>query len=238
MDPARPLVVVPTYNEKDNVRPLVDKVFAALDGAQVLFVDDSSPDGTARAVETLAREHPGRVHLLVRDKKEGLGAAYCAGFAWGLARSYTHLLQMDADHSHDPADLPRLLAPVRAGDADFAIGSRYVKGGANKFSLARKLISMGGSLYARIVLGVRVRDLTGGFKCWRREVLETVDLSQVEARGFGFQIEMTYRAIKKGFRAVEVPITFHERLSGVSKMSGHIFFEALLMMWRLRWRVK
>jgi dolichol-phosphate mannosyltransferase len=127
---------------------------------------------------------------------------------------------------------------VRDGDADFAVGSRYVKGGANKFSFARKLISMGGSLYARIVLGVRVRDLTGGFKCWRREVLETVDLSQVEARGFGFQIEMTYRAIKKGFRAVEVPITFHERLSGVSKMSGHIFLEALLMMWRLRWRVK
>ena len=159
----QPIVVVPTYNEKDNVRPLVDKIFAALPEAEVLFVDDSSPDGTGAVVEALMAAHPGRVHLLVRTTKEGLGAAYKAGFEWALARPYTHVCQIDADHSHDPNDLVRLLQPLLAGDADFAIGSRYVDGGNNTFTFGRKLISVGGSLYARTVLGISVRDLTGGF---------------------------------------------------------------------------
>ena len=233
-----PIVVVPTYNEKDNVRPLLEKVFAALPDTHVLFVDDSSPDGTAGVVEALAKEYEGRVHLLVRAKKEGLGAAYKAGFAWALERTYTHLCQMDADHSHDPADLPRLLAPLYDGTADFAIGSRYVEGGHNTFTLGRKIISKGGGLYARMVLGVDVRDLTGGFKAWRRETLLGLGLDTVESMGFGFQIEMTYRSLRKGFRVVEVPIHFGERLSGKSKMSGRIMLEAMLMMWRLRFRVK
>lgn len=235
---AQPVVVVPTYNEKDNVRPLVAKIFAALPEAEVLFVDDSSPDGTGAVVEALMAEHPGRVHLLVRTKKEGLGAAYKSGFAWALARDYTHVCQMDADHSHDPQDLARLLQPLLAGEADFAIGSRYVEGGDNTFTFGRKVISVGGSLYARTVLGISVRDLTGGFKAWRREVIEAIDLSVVEAQGFGFQIEMTYRGVKRGFRVIEVPIHFGDRLSGDSKMSGKIFFEALVMMWRLRMRVR
>lgn len=239
----RPIVVVPTYNERENVRPLVDKVFAALGVAHLLFVDDSSPDGTAAVIEELAAQHgvpgePARIHLLVRAKKEGLGAAYKAGFAWALERGYTHICQMDADHSHDPADLPRLLAPLLAGESDFAIGSRYVEGGDNTFTATRKFISKGGSLYARVILGIGVRDLTGGFKAWRREALEGIGLENVAAQGFGFQIEMTYRAIRKGFRVVEVPIHFGARLSGKSKMSSRIMVEAMIMMWKLRLAVK
>jgi dolichol-phosphate mannosyltransferase len=231
------IVVIPTYNEIENVRAIAAKVRAALPGTHLLFVDDSSPDGTANEVRTLAAEHP-EVHLLSRPGKEGLGTAYRTGFAWALERPYTHVLQMDADHQHDPADLPRLLAPVARGEADVAVGSRWVKGGGASFTRARRLVSRGGSLYARTVLGVRVRDLTGGFKCWRREVLEAIDLGAIASQGYAFQIETTFRALKKGFRVVEVPIYFHARVAGTSKMSARILLEALGMMWRLRWKVR
>jgi dolichol-phosphate mannosyltransferase len=236
---ALPIVVIPTYNERENVRPVATRVKEALPRAHLLFVDDSSPDGTGAEVEALAREFPAQVHLLLRPKKEGLGVAYRDGFRWALARPYSHIFQMDADLSHNPADLPRLLEPILAGTADFAVGSRYVPGGdADSFTRRRRLVSKGGSLYARLVLGVRVRDLTGGFKCWRRDVLEAIELEKVRSQGFSFQIETTYRALRKGFRVAEVPICFGPRAAGTSKMSRRILFEALLMMWRLRWRVR
>jgi dolichol-phosphate mannosyltransferase len=236
---AQPIVVIPTYNERENVRAVASAVQEALPGAHLLFVDDSSPDGTGAEVEALGHERPAEVHLLRRPKKEGLGVAYRDGFRWALERPYTHLFQMDADLSHDPGDLPRLLEPILAGTADFAVGSRYVPGGdADSFTPTRRLMSKGGSLYARLVLGVRVRDLTGGFKCWRRDVLEAIDLDAIRSQGFSFQIETTYRALRKGFRVAEVPIRFGPRAAGTSKMSRRILFEALLMMWRLRWRVR
>lgn len=238
MPPAERLVVVPTYNERDNVAPLVEQVRAQLPGCHLLFVDDASPDGTAAAVTELARKHPGEVHLLERPGKEGLGVAYRAGFAWALEAGYPYVFQMDADHSHRPEDLPGLFAPVAAGEADFALGSRWVAGGGESFTFLRRLTSRGGSLYARTVLGVDIKDLTGGFKCWKREVLEALDLDRIDARGYAFQIETTYRALKRGFRAVEVPIQFSERAAGESKMSGRIMVEALLLMWRLRWKLR
>jgi dolichol-phosphate mannosyltransferase len=233
-----PIVVIPTYNERDNIRPLVTAVRQALPGSHLLFVDDASPDGTAEEVESVASQHPGEIHLLRRPGKQGLGTAYKAGFASALSQPYTHLLQMDADLSHNPADLPRLLEAVTSGKGDFAVGSRYVPGGDNEFTFQRKLVSRGGSLYARAVLGMPVRDLTGGFKCWRRDVLVGLDLGSVQSQGYAFQIETTYRAVKKGFRVVEVPIHFGPRAAGVSKMSGRILLEALLLLWRLRWKVR
>jgi dolichol-phosphate mannosyltransferase len=233
-----PVVVVPTYNERDNVRPIAEAALASLAGTHLLFVDDSSPDGTAEAVRSAAAHHAGRIHLLERPGKQGIGAAYKDGFRWALERGYSHILQMDADGQHDPGDLPRLLHPVAAGEADVSLGSRWVEGGGNTFTLRRKLVSRGGSLYARAILGLSVRDLTGGFKCWRREVLASLDLDAVRSQGYAFQIEMTYRAVRKGYRVVEIPIRFGERASGDSKMSGGILLEALLVMWRLRFKLR
>jgi dolichol-phosphate mannosyltransferase len=235
---ASPIVVIPTYNERENVRRITGEILAALPASAVLFVDDNSPDGTGAEVEALSEEFPGKIHLLRRPGKSGLGTAYREGFRRALEGPYTHIFQMDADGQHDPRDLPRLLAPVVAGEADLAIGSRYVGGGSDEFTRWRRFVSRGGSLYARTVLGVRVRDLTGGFKCWRREVLASIDLDDARSQGYAFQIEMTYRALRKGFRAVEVPIHFGTRAAGASKMSGRILVEALLMMWRLRFRVR
>jgi dolichol-phosphate mannosyltransferase len=229
----RVLVIVPTYNERENLEAIVAAVHEHLPEADLLVVDDGSPDGTGALAEQLAARDP-RVAVLHREKKQGLGTAYVAGFRRALGSDYEYVFEMDCDFSHDPKYLPVLLAAARGG-ADLVLGSRYVAGGGTvNWGPMRKLISRGGSLYARTILGVPVRDLTGGFKCFRRRVLEAIDLSTVSAQGYGFQIEMTYRAIKLGFRVEEVPIVFVDRRVGQSKMSKKIFVEALTLVWRLR----
>jgi dolichol-phosphate mannosyltransferase len=202
-------------------------------GFELLIVDDGSPDGTASVVRELAALYPGRVHLIEREGKLGIGKAYIAGFTWALDRDYTHILEMDADFSHHPSTLPRLLQASR--HADLVIGSRYIPGGRTvNWPQVRKLISRGGSLYARTVLGVPIRDLTGGFKCFRRHVLESIDFSSVSSTGYAFQIELTWRAAQLGYHIVEVPITFAERERGESKMSAGIVAEAMLRVLQLR----
>jgi dolichol-phosphate mannosyltransferase len=226
-------LVLPTYNEAENVEPLVE---AALDklpaSARVLIVDDSSPDGTGRLADRLA-ERLEPVEVLHRERKEGLGPAYVAGFRRALERGAGLVLEMDADFSHDPAYLPRLLEAAER--ADLVLGSRYVAGGGvTDWGPLRRAISRGGSAYARLVLGVEVRDLTGGFKCIRREVLEGIDLGEIRARGYAFQIELTYRALRRGFSVAEVPIVFRDRRVGASKMDGSIVLEAIRDVPRLR----
>jgi dolichol-phosphate mannosyltransferase len=233
----RVLIVVPTYNERDNVADVVTRFLAAAPGLELLFVDDNSPDGTGAVLDAIALRDP-RVHVLHRAGKLGLGTAYLDGFAWGLARDYTILVEMDADFSHDPRYLPELLARARAG-ADVVVGSRYVDGGGTiNWGVGRQVISRGGSLYARTILGVGIRDLTSGFIAWRRAALETLDLGAVTSNGYSFQIEMKYRAIAAGLTVVEVPIVFVDRRVGQSKMSRAIFAEALLKVWKLRLGVR
>ncbi len=229
------LIVVPTYNERDNVRGVAEQFLAALPGTELLFVDDNSPDGTGAILDELAAANP-RIHVMHRAGKLGLGTAYVEGFGWGLARGYDYLFEMDADGSHDPKYLPTMLALAEDG-ADVVIGSRYVPGGGTEnWSLGRKVISRGGGLYARTVLGIDVRDVTAGFICWRRAALEALDLSTVGSNGYSFQIEMKYRAHLKGLRLVETPIMFVDRRVGQSKMSRAIVAEALLKVWSLRFR--
>ncbi len=231
--PGRALIVVPTYNERDNVAEVVERFLAAAPDAELLFVDDKSPDGTGDILDGLAASNPA-VHVLHRAGKLGLGTAYLDGFRWGLGAGFDYLLEMDADFSHDPRYLPELLRLARAG-ADVVIGSRYVDGGGTEnWGVGRKLISRGGSLYARTILGVQVRDLTSGFICWQRRALETIDLEAVRSNGYSFQIEMKYRAIRAGLELVETPIVFVDRRVGQSKMSRAIFVEALAMVWKLR----
>jgi dolichol-phosphate mannosyltransferase len=222
-------LVLPTYNEAENVEPLVEAARAKLPpSARVLIVDDSSPDGTGTIADRLAARHE-NVEVLHRPRKEGLGPAYIAGFRYALERGAAFLLEMDSDFSHDPAYLPRLLDAVK--QADVVLGSRYVTGGGvSDWGPLRRAVSRGGSTYAQWVLGVGVRDLTGGFKCFRREVLEAIDLDAITARGYAFQVELTYRAIRCSFRVVEVPILFRERRVGKSKMDLSIVAEAV---WRL-----
>jgi len=225
----RACVVLPTYNERENLPSIVPAILAAAQ-VDVLVVDDNSPDGTGALADALAASHP-RVRVLHRDRKEGLGRAYLAGFADALARGYGRILEMDADFSHDPARLPDLLAT----GADLALGSRYVEGGGTvNWGLGRRVLSKGGSLYARTILGLPIRDLTGGFKCFRREVLESIDLPSVRSTGYAFQIELTYRALKRGFTVREVPIVFADRRVGKSKMNRRIVAEALWMVWKIR----
>src|SRR5438270_11596314 len=232
MNVGRALVVLPTYNEHDNLLKIVPEILAATSEVDVLVVDDASPDGTGGIADDLARRDR-RVKVLHRPHKDGLGRAYLAGFARALAGGYGRVLEMDADCSHDPAAIPSLLAASR--EADLVLGSRYVRGGGTvHWGLGRRLLSRAGSLYARTVLGVSVKDLTGGFKCFRREVLEGIDLSTVTSTGYAFQIELTYRAIRRGFRVVEVPITFADRRVGRSKMSRAIVLEALWKVWAIR----
>lgn len=229
------LIVVPTYNERDNVRLVAEQFLAALPGTELLFVDDNSPDGTGAILDELAAAEP-RLHVMHRAGKLGLGTAYVEGFGWGLARGYDYLFEMDADGSHDPKYLPSMLALAEDG-ADVVIGSRYVPGGGTEnWSLGRKVISRGGGLYARTVLGIDVRDVTAGFVCWRRAALEALDLSSVSSNGYSFQIEMKYRAHQKGLRLVETPIMFVDRRVGQSKMSRAIVAEALVKVWALRFR--
>ena len=229
------LIVVPTYNERDNVDGIADQLLAALPGTDLLFVDDNSPDGTGQLLDDIAKANP-RVHVMHRAGKLGLGTAYIEGFTWGLGRGYEYLFEMDADGSHDPQYLPTMLALAEDG-ADLVIGSRYVPGGGTaNWGLGRRMLSKGGSLYARTVLGVDVRDLTAGFICWRRGALETIDLQTITSNGYSFQIEMKYRALQRGLRIVETPIVFVDRRVGQSKMSRAIFVEGLLKVWTLRFR--
>ena len=228
------LIIIPTYNESDNIEKLLDLISRTDPAAHVLIVDDNSPDRTYEIVERLMQtSYPGRLFLLKRAGKLGLGTAYIAGFKWALARDYDYIFEIDADFSHDPKYLPAFLTAIEKHD--LVLGSRYVPGGGVKnWGLLRKIISRGGSLYARTILGLSLRDLTGGFKCFRRQVLESIDLDAVKSNGYSFQIEMTYRARCKGFRICETPIVFEDRTAGKSKMSRKIFLEAVLMVWKLR----
>jgi dolichol-phosphate mannosyltransferase len=228
------VVVVPTYNEHDNLEPLTAAILDAMPEATVLIVDDASPDGTGVLADTLAAREP-RVHVLHRAAKEGLGVAYRAGFRWALDRPTTRAVaQMDADFSHDPADLPRLLAPLMT-DADLVIGTRYIRGGGTVgWPLRRRLVSRAGTLFARTVLLLPYRDLTGGFKAWRREALDAIRMREANAHGYAFQIETTWWAHRRGTRVRQVPIIFRERVAGSSKMTGSIVREALLVVVRLR----
>ncbi|HSO01744.1 MAG TPA: polyprenol monophosphomannose synthase [Gaiellaceae bacterium] len=222
----RALVCLPTYNERENLEPMLRALGAVLGpDDRVLVIDDDSPDGTGELADRLAAELP-FVDVLHRERKEGLGPAYLAGFRQALERGAELVVEIDCDFSHDPNDVPRLLEAVR--DADLVLGSRYVPGGGiENWGLVRRAISAGGSLYARVLLGVGVRDLTGGFKCFRRAVLESLPLEEVHARGYAFQIELTYRALRRGFRVREIPIRFTDRVTGGSKMSRAIVLEAI-----------
>ena len=231
----RRVICLPTYDERENLEPMVRALGdLGLEGLEVLVVDDASPDGTGEIADRLAAELPW-VHVLHRERKEGLGPAYLAGFARALELGADLVFEMDCDFSHDPADVPRLAAA--AADADLVLGSRYVAGGGTRnWGLVRRFISRGGSLYAQVLLGLGIRDLTGGFKCYRSVVLETIDLGAIDSRGYAFQIETTYRAIRAGFRVVEVPITFSDREVGGSKMSRSIVLEAIWKVPLLRLR--
>jgi dolichol-phosphate mannosyltransferase len=230
------LIVIPTYNERDCVRDIVTAVRASVPEATVMVVDDNSPDGTGAIADELAADDE-QVRVRHRKGKEGLGAAYLDAFRVGLDEGWDRLVQMDADFSHDPKDVPRLLAALDAG-ADMAIGSRYVSGGGTEnWGLGRRMISRGGGLYARTALGVGINDLTAGFKAWKAATLRGIDLAAVDARGYGFQIEMTYRTLQNDFRVQEVPILFVDRRVGSSKMSGAIFWEAVTLVWRLRFAI-
>jgi dolichol-phosphate mannosyltransferase len=221
---ANATVCLPTYNERENLEAMLRAL--APYGVRVLVIDDNSPDGTGEIADRLAEELP-FVSVLHRTRKEGLGPAYLAGFKRALADGADYVVEMDCDFSHRPTDLPRLIAACDAG-ADLALGSRYVDGGGTEnWGLARRVISLGGSVYARLVLGLGFRDLTGGFKCYRRAVLERIDLDAIQSKGYAFQIEGTYRTVRAGFKVVEVPITFVDRTAGVSKMSRTIFLEAV-----------
>ena len=229
----RALVIIPTYNERENISRLIQTVLAKDPRLEVLVVDDGSPDGTAAIVEALAASST-RIHLLKREKKMGLGTAYIAGFKWSLARDYTYTFEMDADFSHDPGHLPEFLRTIET--ADLVLGSRYREGKVTvvNWPIKRLLLSYFANIYARIVTGLPLWDSTGGFKCYRRSVLEAIDLDDVRSNGYAFQIEMSFRAWRKNFRIVEIPIVFVDRTEGTSKMSKAIVREAVWMVWRLR----
>lgn len=234
--PTPRLVVIPTYNEKENVEAIIRKVFLLDTRFDVLIIDDGSPDGTAQIVKRLQGEFGGRLHLLERSGKQGLGTAYIAGFRWGLSQGYAQICEMDADFSHNPADLPRLSEACDRG-ADVAVGSRYITGvNVVNWPMKRVMMSYYGSAYVRKVLRLKVRDMTAGFKCYTRRTLEAIDFDRISMKGYGFQIEMKYTAIKLGFRVVEIPIIFVDRKLGSTKMSGGIFREALWGVVKLRFR--
>jgi dolichol-phosphate mannosyltransferase len=227
-------VVVPTYNERENIVRLIDAVLAQDPRIDVLVVDDGSPDGTGAIVDERAARDT-RVHAIHREKKLGLGTAYLAGFKWALERDYEFIFEMDADFSHDPQHLPQFLDS--ASNADLVLGSRYREGRVTvvNWPIGRLLLSYFANVYARVVTGLQLFDATGGFKCWRRKVLEAIELNDVKSNGYAFQIEMSFRAWKLGFHIVEIPIVFVDRTEGTSKMSRKIVYEAVWMVWRLRW---
>ena len=229
----RIIAVIPTYNERDNLPKMVDRLLALPEGVEILVVDDGSPDGTGEWVaETAAREP--RLHLLARTAKNGLGRAYVAGFEWAISRGYDLIVQMDADFSHSPEDVPKLIGGILRTGADLAIGSRYVGGiRVINWPLKRLVLSVGASYYVKWITGMPVWDPTGGFKCWRRRTLEAISIGTVKSNGYGFQIEMNHRTWRKGLSITEVPIIFADRVEGTSKMSKAIVLEALLMVWGL-----
>ena len=228
------LVIVPTFNELENIARIVESVLAQDPRISILVVDDGSPDGTGALVDQIAASNP-RVHVIHRPRKMGLGTAYLAGFRWALERDFEYIFEMDADFSHDPGHLPQFLLAAR--DADLVLGSRYRHGKVTvvNWPISRLILSYSANLYARAVTGLPLFDSTGGFKCFRRRVLEAIDLGAVRSNGYAFQIEMSFRAWKKGFRIVEIPIVFTDRTEGESKMSKRIVREAIWMVWRLRW---
>ena len=232
--PERAIVIVPTYNERDNITRLIPAVLEQDSRLEILVVDDASPDCTGQIVEEIAARNP-RVHVLHRPGKMGLGTAYLAGFKWGLEQGYDYLFEMDADFSHDPNHLPQFLEAIK--DADLVLGSRYRKGKVTvvNWPMQRLILSFFANFYARTVTGLPLEDSTGGFKCFRRSVLAAIDLDAVRSNGYAFQIEMSFRVWKKGFRIVEIPIVFVDRTEGESKMSRKIVREAVWMVWRLRW---
>ena len=239
MAAVKPLVILPTFNEAENIVEVLDRLRDAVPEADVLVVDDASPDGTAGIAERWGAEHGGGLSVLRRAGKQGLGSAYRAGFAEGLAQGYDALVEMDSDLSHDPAALPSLLSAVDAG-ADLAIGSRYVPGGSiPAWPKHREYLSRGGNRYAALLLGLQVRDATAGFRCYAAPMLSRIDLDQITADGYGFQIEMAYAVARRGGRIVEVPISFTDRVRGTSKMSGRIVVEALVLVtwWAVRDRL-
>jgi dolichol-phosphate mannosyltransferase len=231
--PERALVIIPTYNESENIQHIVAEVLKQDPRLEVLVVDDNSPDGTGQIADRMAVAEP-RIHVLHRQGKQGLGRAYLAGFKWALERDYAYVLEMDADFSHDPKYLPDFLRAIQ--DADLVAGSRYLHRRASvvNWPIARLALSYFASIYARVITGLQVSDATAGFKCFRRRVLEAVELDHVRSNGYGFQIEMSFRAWRKGFRIAEIPIVFTDRTDGKSKMSGTIVWEAVWMVWRLR----
>lgn len=227
------LIILPTYNEIDNLRPLVEEVLVR-GPYDILVVDDNSPDGTGELAEKLTQEHLDQVFVMHRPAKEGLGRAYTAGFRWGLARGYEVLFEMDADFSHNPGHLSQFMREIESG-ADLVLGSRNIRGGGTRnWSLLRKVISKGGSLYAQVILFSPYRDLTSGFKAFRREVLEALDLDSIRSNGYSFQIEVTHRAHQMGFKIKETPIIFHDRKVGTSKMNSKIVREAMGVVWKIR----
>jgi dolichol-phosphate mannosyltransferase len=232
--PDRALVIVPTYNERFNIARLIPAILAQDPSLEVLVVDDGSPDGTGAIVDGIAANNA-RVHVIHRAGKLGLGTAYIAGFRWALERKYDLVFEMDADFSHNPERLPEFLAAIK--ESDVVLGSRYQDGHVNvvNWPMSRLFLSYGANIYARAVTGLPIFDTTGGFKCFRRNVLESIDLNSVKSNGYAFQIEMSYRAWKGGFRLFEIPIIFVDRTEGVSKMSKKIVREAIWMVWRLRW---
>ena len=232
--PDRALVIVPTYNERFNIARLIPAILAQDPSLEILVVDDASPDGTGAIVDGIATNNA-RVHVIHREGKLGLGTAYIAGFRWALERKYDLVFEMDADFSHNPERLPEFLEAIR--ESDVVLGSRYQDGHVNvvNWPMSRLFLSYAANIYARFVTGLPIFDTTGGFKCFRRNVLESIDLNSVKSNGYAFQIEMSYRAWKRGFRLVEIPIIFVDRAEGVSKMSKKIVREAIWMVWRLRW---
>lgn len=231
------LIIIPTFNEAENIIPLITRLIKLPERLDVLIVDDGSPDGTAGEVKKCQESFPGRVFLIEREGKLGLGTAYVAGFHFALDNSYEYVCEMDADFSHDPDDVPRLIEKVRSDLCDLAIGSRYCNGiSIINWPLSRLFLSYSANVYARFITGLPVKDTTAGFKCISRKVLETIDLEKIRSNGYSFQIEVHFRAYKAGFRLAEVSIIFRERTEGVSKMSKKIVFEAVWMVWVLKFR--
>jgi dolichol-phosphate mannosyltransferase len=230
----RSLIIIPTYNEKDNVSKIIPEILAQDEGFNVLIVDDNSPDGTAALVKEMQKNND-RIHIIERPSKQGLGTAYVAGFKYALTHGYEYVFEMDADFSHDPKALPLLLA--KAGECDLVIGSRYISGvNVVNWPMSRLILSYSANLYTRLITGLPVRDATAGFKCYRRIVLENLDLDSIKSNGYSFQIETNFMAWRKGFKICEVPIVFVDRRAGTSKMSKHIIYEAAWMVWKLKFK--
>lgn len=237
MEDKRTLIIIPTYQEASNIPRLILELMQLDENIHVLFVDDNSPDGTSELIKESAERWKGRIFILEREAKLGLGTAYVAGFKYAIEKNYDHICEMDADFSHDPADIPKLIEVVHSGEADVAIGSRYHNGiSIINWPLSRLILSYSANLYARIITGMPVKDTTAGYKCFRRAVIESIPLDKIKSNGYAFQIEMHYRAWTAGFKLQEVSIIFRERVQGTSKMSKSIIWEAVYMVWGLKIR--